>query len=250
MCAIRSLGEAALRRRLAMHWAQRIGPQLPWFDDTPAGWLHVAVHDADEYGHTHSLPYRELDCNEHGHAHPVGYGDEHKSTNKTASDDHQRLLAGGGGGGSGGRGGDRTERRQQIADIFCISMAAVFVTMAWMTVLHKGPDAILKMLTAATPWQSFWRRAFVVVKLGTIVFAATLSQWYTDPEWLSFIGMWITITLVVMKVVEWNLFLEVNHAADGDGNAHSHSQTNALHEANTSAGQELALGHTKAEVAV
>ena len=79
-------------------------------------------------------------------------------------------------------------RQQNIANLFSGSMACVWFCLDIMLLAHKGIGANLHRGTECTAFWKTMTAAFVLVRVGLIVFFATLSQYETDPARLAAIG--------------------------------------------------------------
>jgi len=112
-------------------------------------------------------------------------------------DDNHRFLAGGGGSRYGPE-----ERRQRTAHLFCISLATVWFCLDVMTLLHLGIN------TSHNRCQCSGSEKFnvkgiilVIMRVGLLVFMATLSQYETHPENLAVAGlMGVLLQLVLRKL--------------------------------------------------
>jgi hypothetical protein len=80
------------------------------------------------------------------------------------------------------------ERQQRIADFFSGSLAVVWLCLDLMILAHRG---LQDNLARSRESNSLCFGAFVMVffRVGLILFAATLSQYMSDPTTLSFLGM-------------------------------------------------------------
>ena len=123
---------------------------------------------------------------------------------------------------------DYAKLEQQAAHMFSIAMAITFLSLDGMSVMHIGFGKCRQRLggyckeSQATYDYNTKGILLLALRVGTIVFVATLSQWKTDPEGLAVIGLLLTIVQTVLRrmgITYLNKNLE--HEAtedDSDGN--------------------------------
>lgn len=124
-----------------------------------------------------------------------------------------RLLAGGGG---GALRFDLDDRKQRIANLFCGSMAMVWLLSDLLIVVHKG---IKEQLCRCKDQPTSKNRKLIgiplaLARVGLVVFMATLSQITTDPSTIAFIGMLGVVTQVMLRIVGTVLYREETEAGD------------------------------------
>ncbi len=110
-----------------------------------------------------------------------------------------RLLAGGGDAPKY----DTTERRQGVANLFSGSMAVVWLCSDLMILTHGGIKAHVQKCTDSNRTRPMRVLGLVLLltRIGMIAFIATLSQYFTEPEGLAFIGLCGIAFQVVLRVV-------------------------------------------------
>lgn len=108
-----------------------------------------------------------------------------------------RMLAG------GDNSGLSTEDRQQrVANIFCISMAVVFLCSDLLMIVHQGlKDSMGRCVCEETHKTKTLGITLVLVRGGIIAFMATLSRYVTDPTALSLIGLAGIVAEVALRFV-------------------------------------------------
>jgi hypothetical protein len=79
-------------------------------------------------------------------------------------------------------------RQQYTANLFSGSMACVWFCQDTMLLAHKGINENLHRGVECSLWWRFVTGGFVLVRVGLIVFFATLSQYETNPARLAIIG--------------------------------------------------------------
>jgi hypothetical protein len=108
-----------------------------------------------------------------------------------------RILAGGGG--SIAR-ADFDGLEQRAANIFSVAMACVFFSLDGMSLMNVGFDNCRKR-TYCKKSHAYNIKGYslLALRVGAIVFVATLSQWKTDPQVLAGIGLGVTIGQSVLR---------------------------------------------------
>jgi xanthosine utilization system XapX-like protein len=101
------------------------------------------------------------------------------------------------------------ERRQRVADFFCGSLALVWFCSDGMILTHRG----LKDNLGRCRWDEIGSRKYIamllaLIRVGMIVFIATLSQYATKPDVLAFIGLVGILVQVMLRVVGSSIFDE------------------------------------------
>jgi hypothetical protein len=76
----------------------------------------------------------------------------------------------------------------EAANIFSVSLALVFLSLDIMSLLHLGSEEIRKRCFVNTKVKVFAFFGFIV-RLGLIIFTATISQWTRNPKHISSIGL-------------------------------------------------------------
>lgn len=148
-----------------------------------------------------------------------GYGNETKTTDVYyhTDDGHRRLMAmgaklhrwlAGGGGGGGALRFDKDDRGQRIAHLFCGSMAAVWLLCDLLVLVHKGIKENMHACQNAPVPQlvKLLGIPLLLIRVGLIVFMATLSQYVTDPSHIAFYGLLGLVVQVVLRVVGTSLY--------------------------------------------
>jgi hypothetical protein len=99
------------------------------------------------------------------------------------------------------------ERRQHIADFFCISMAIVWLCSDLMIINHRGlTDNLGRCRFTHTGFLKFASIFLVTLRLGMVIFIATLSQYVTQPSVLAGVGLAGIVGQICLRVVGSSLF--------------------------------------------
>lgn len=99
------------------------------------------------------------------------------------------------------------ERQQRVSHFFCISMALVWLCSDLMIINHRGlKDNLGYCRLSHTGFLKFVALTLAFLRLGLIIFMATLSQWVTDPSVLAFVGLIGIISQVLLRVVGTSYF--------------------------------------------
>jgi hypothetical protein len=111
-----------------------------------------------------------------------------------------RLLAGGE---SAALRFETEDRRQRVANFFSGSMALVFFCMDAMAIVHRGLAASIQRLecTDGTHRTRYWVVFLIAIRVALIGFIASLSQFTTAPEVLSFVGLGGILGQLVLRVL-------------------------------------------------
>lgn len=114
-----------------------------------------------------------------------------------AKDINERFLAGG---------GDSSlspeQRRQSSANIFCVSMALVWFCQDTMLFLHNGYHKMQGQCYCEHSHKLRMKCAILLVlRLGLLVFIATLSQYEIDPEHLALYGLAGVVAQLILRIV-------------------------------------------------
>jgi hypothetical protein len=110
------------------------------------------------------------------------------------------------------------ERRQRVAHFFCISMALVWFCSDAMILIHRGlKDNLGRCRCSQSGGLRYIAVALFFIRVGMIVFIATLSQYVTDPELLAFIGLVGIIVQVLLRVVGTSFFGHEYDDGEDDG---------------------------------
>jgi hypothetical protein len=101
------------------------------------------------------------------------------------------------------------ERRQRVADFFCGSMALVWLCSDLMILTHRGlNDNLGRCRAHQMGSRKYIAMSLALIRIGMIVYIATLSQYVTEPEVLCFIGLVGILVQVVLRVVGTSIFYE------------------------------------------
>jgi hypothetical protein len=102
---------------------------------------------------------------------------------------------------------DPEERRQRIAHFFCFSMALVFLCSDVMILVHRGlEDNLGRCRFTHTGSRRVISLVLVMLRVGLIVFIATLSQYCTEPVSIAFIGLLAIMSQVGLRFVGSAIF--------------------------------------------
>eukprot|EP00934_Nitzschia_sp_Nitz4_P007984 Nitzschia sp. Nitz4//scaffold8_size234185//202587//204558//NITZ4_001296-RA/size234185-processed-gene-0.405-mRNA-1//-1//CDS//3329559923//7974//frame0 len=94
---------------------------------------------------------------------------------------------------------DTDERQQRIAHFFSASMAVVWFCLDLMIINHKGiPDNLKRCQRAHLKKLSF---LLIALRIGLVVFIATISQYATEPSLLAFVGLMGISAQVLLRIV-------------------------------------------------
>ena len=131
-------------------------------------------------------------------------------------DEHRRFLAGGGSSRYGWE-----ERRQRTAHLFCISMATVWFCLDCMTLFHLGlKQSHDRCQCSRSKKVNVAGLLLVFLRVGLLLFMATLSQYETNPENLAVEGlMGVLLQLVLRKL--GTHYLSGNHQVGPVEGGHS-----------------------------
>jgi hypothetical protein len=112
-----------------------------------------------------------------------------------AATTEQRVLAGG-----GATLYPPAEMEQRAAHMFSIALALVFFTLDGMSIMHVGfKHGQHRCYFDKTKSFNLIGVFLVLIRVGIVAFVATLSQWITDPEVLSTIGLGVTLSQVLLR---------------------------------------------------
>jgi len=75
------------------------------------------------------------------------------------------------------------DRQQRNANLFCLSMAAVFVCLDVVTVVHKG---FTKNISRCKCWRG---KMLTFLNVALVAFIATVPLYFTNPDYLALIGL-------------------------------------------------------------
>jgi hypothetical protein len=115
-----------------------------------------------------------------------------------------RWLAEGGG---GALAFDTEDRRQRVAHFFGASMAIVFFCSDAMMLAHRGIKTNMERCRCQKTHKTKLKGiVLVLLRVGIIVFMATLSQYETYPKNLAGIGLGAIIGQVFLRVVSFYVF--------------------------------------------
>lgn len=107
------------------------------------------------------------------------------------------------------------ELKQRAATVFSISLGLVLFCVELMTFFHVGLDKVRAMLRSKSTMIQYAIIVLVVVRLGLILFVATLCQWNTDPQVLSGIGLASVLMYSVLFSVPRKLAKDDNQKGHG-----------------------------------
>ena len=87
---------------------------------------------------------------------------------------------------------------QAAAHLFGGTLAVIFFSLDGMTLLHLGKEESQKRC-AFKGRKNFNGMAVIAIRIGLIVFTATLSQWLTKPTDLAVIGLFCVLAQLSMR---------------------------------------------------
>lgn len=118
-----------------------------------------------------------------------------------------RWLAGGGG---GALNFDKDDRQQRVANLFCGSLAAVFLLSDLLIVIHKGFKEHMEHCkkSEAPKITKLIGSVLLIIRIGVVAFMASLSQYETDGTLLSFLGLIAIFVSVSVRIVGSAMFRE------------------------------------------
>jgi hypothetical protein len=110
------------------------------------------------------------------------------------------------------------EMEQRAAHIFSIALALIFFTLDAMSVMHVGLEHSKKRCYCKkTKTTNSKGILLVFIRLGILVFVATLSQWITNPETLAGAGLGLTLFQCILRTLgEWFLPESIEGLEDKD----------------------------------
>lgn len=108
-----------------------------------------------------------------------------------------RFLAGGG----GSLTRDEFDAMEQsAANLFSIALSVVFIALDGMSFMNVGFEGSKARCQCQRTDKYNIKGVFVIaVRVGLLVFCATLSQWKTDPQLLAEAGLGITVGQIIMR---------------------------------------------------
>lgn len=130
-----------------------------------------------------------------------------------------RWLAGGG----GALKFSPEDRQQRIAIFFCGSLATVFLCSDMMILAHKGLQDNLGRCRVQHGSGKVKSAAIFLslLRVGVVVFTATLQIYETDPEYLAIIGLGCILAELILRVVGTTVFPDDEiHAEEGLEHGH------------------------------
>lgn len=138
------------------------------------------------------------------------------------------------------------DRQQRIAHFFAASLTVVFLCLDIITLAHRGVTANLKRCTGH---QSAAKHYLVLAQVGcraaVLFFTATISQYFTSPDYLAAVGLGTVVAQLCLRVFASVLFfhdaadiedaaiqraIEYNTARMHQAPDHSNSGTNHYRE--------------------
>jgi hypothetical protein len=128
-------------------------------------------------------------------------------------DNHRRSLAGG----SGASKYDPEDRRQRTAYLFCFSLATIWICLDGMTLFHLGiNNSRMRCKCERSKVLNIKGIILVVLRVGMIVFMATLGIYETDTQNLAIIGLFcVLLQLFLRKLGTKFLSAAQIHSVDG-----------------------------------
>lgn len=152
-------------------------------------------------------------ANETAYGHDASYSDAgHRRLMAFGSKLH-RLLAGGGG---GALRFDKDDRLQRVANLFCGSMALIYLLCDLMVIIHKGIAEHLQQCKEkpTSKLAKLLGIPLFLIRVGLIVFMATLSQYLTEPSTMAFIGLLGAVVQVILRIVGSTLYRDDSEEDD------------------------------------
>lgn len=123
--------------------------------------------------------------------------EDYEDSHRTLLWEVTRFLAG-----SGALEYDTEDRQQLIANFFCGSLATVWFCQDGMMLMHKGlKDNMGRCRCKHTHKTKIVGVALIMVRVGLIVFIATLRGYVTDPLLLAVLGLCGIIAQVILRVI-------------------------------------------------
>lgn len=111
-------------------------------------------------------------------------------------DKHRRFLVGGGGASTY----DPEDRRQRTAYLFCFSLATIWICLDGMTLFHLGiKNSRNRCQCKRSKVLNIKGIILVLLRLGMIVFMATLGVYETDPQNLAMIGLFCVLLQLILR---------------------------------------------------
>eukprot|EP00568_Trieres_chinensis_P012950 CAMPEP_0183297968 /NCGR_PEP_ID=MMETSP0160_2-20130417/5108_1 /TAXON_ID=2839 ORGANISM="Odontella Sinensis, Strain Grunow 1884" /NCGR_SAMPLE_ID=MMETSP0160_2 /ASSEMBLY_ACC=CAM_ASM_000250 /LENGTH=530 /DNA_ID=CAMNT_0025459881 /DNA_START=177 /DNA_END=1769 /DNA_ORIENTATION=- len=111
-----------------------------------------------------------------------------------------------------------TDKQQKVANMFCFSMAIVFLCLDIMLLAHHGLKESIERCDSGLKW------FLTLVRLSVVVFIATLSQYFIDPEFLAVIGWACVMVQVLVRLSGCRVF-EDTHNEHNEHESHNISIT-------------------------
>jgi len=112
-----------------------------------------------------------------------------------------RFLAGGGGS-SIMTSEEFAKKEQTAAHLFSISLSVVFLGLEGMSFMNVGLEGSRARVQCPKSLQYDLKGLFLtLVRIGLLVFCATLSQWETNPQALVSLGLGTTIGQIVIRLL-------------------------------------------------
>eukprot|EP00565_Helicotheca_tamesis_P001307 CAMPEP_0185727646 /NCGR_PEP_ID=MMETSP1171-20130828/3277_1 /TAXON_ID=374046 /ORGANISM="Helicotheca tamensis, Strain CCMP826" /LENGTH=650 /DNA_ID=CAMNT_0028396257 /DNA_START=26 /DNA_END=1978 /DNA_ORIENTATION=- len=95
------------------------------------------------------------------------------------------------------------------AGLFCLSLTITLISLELLTNTHKGMHENIQRLFRRQKDGSGKLRLEIIfltlLKVGLIVFLATLFLWLVDPMWVTLVGFFIVLYFAVTRVIVWKL---------------------------------------------
>lgn len=114
----------------------------------------------------------------------------------------ERDLAGGGG-------LTADERRQAAANVFSAAMTLVFVCLDLMILLHRGLKSSINRCQCPKTKVMNWNGILLTVaRISLALFFATLSQYATNPQYLSVLGLAGVVAQLIFRKLGRIIFLD------------------------------------------
>lgn len=139
--------------------------------------------------------------------------------------DGQRWLAA-----AGASSAEEEEMKlERAAHIFSVSLAMLFFSLDVMPILHLGLKESYKRCVAETTKETNYTGiCLLFLRFGLLVFTATLSQWEGDPTNLTFVGLLLVATELMLRRLGQK-FLSQDMAKVTKGNGTESTWPNVTH---------------------
>ncbi len=89
---------------------------------------------------------------------------------------------------------------QHAANLFCLALALIYFTLDVMSLMNVGLESAWgRCRCQRNHAYNITGIALVFLRVGLIVFCATLGQWRTDPQVLAGVGLGVTISQMILR---------------------------------------------------